>query len=234
MNRTTSLLAISLILASFSCAATGLQSPQSPSANPMDGAGVSHNAYASCIVTRDPQLQRPMLEVMVYDCGYPTDGAPVQFIQNYTAFVGQLQSNPDLTAAENLRQYRASFSTTQFAFIEAMDDIFANSNTAAEASARLAQLEQDALNALGRSETDLVVLGGVSTARHSLDLWARDIADGTLGNSNSQTMIGRGWRIALADASGFMQGFLSAKDHKLEAGIVNGIIKSLDALIASF
>lgn len=195
-------------------------SAQTASNNPMDGVGVAHNSYAGCVVAQDPRSQRSPVEVMINECGYPTVRPRAEAIAYYTAFVEQAHTDRALSLTANLAPYRKHFSAAQYAYFENAERILATSRDADEADRKLVDLENAAVAQLGRSDTDKVVLGGLSTLRRSLQLWG-----------HSSVVTAGPIEIAAADAAGFVVGFLLATENKLEAAVANAVEQSVKAAL---
>ncbi|QWF16494.1 hypothetical protein [Lysobacter capsici] len=193
---------------------------QAPSNNPMDGVGVAHNSYAGCVVAQDPRSQRNPVEVMINECGYQTQRPRDEAIAYYTAFVEQAHTDRALSLTANLAPYRKHFSAAQYAYFENAERILATSRDAAEASRKLVDLENAAVNHLARGDTDRAVLGGLSTLRHSLELWG-----------NSSVVTAGPIEVAAADAAGFVVGFMMATENKLEAAVANAVAQSVAAAL---
>lgn len=220
--------AIGLSLVSLPGFCQGLVSSEKYSDNPMNGVGVAHNAYAGCIATvYDPKGKTTPIELLVYRCGFPTQGAPEAFITKYGQLVDQSAGDPKLSLVANLKPYRASFSEEQFSYFEDIDQILGTAKDPEDADRLLKTLEQQAAKALGRADSDLTVLGAISTTRHSLELWSQDQVA-----TASSTQRGFPWQliveVVVADVSGYASG--SQACGKI-CGIAVGIVKSISAAL---
>lgn len=193
---------------------------QTPSNNPMDGVGVAHNSYAGCVVAQDPRGQRNPVEVMIDECGYQTQRPRDEAVAYYTAFVEQAHTDRALSLTANLAAQRKHFSAAQYAYFENAERILATSRDAADAGRKLVDLENTAVTRLGRSDTDQAVLGGLSTLRHSLELWG-----------NSSVVTAGPIEVAAADAAGFVVGFMMATENRLEAAVANAVAQSVAAAL---
>ncbi|QWF16936.1 hypothetical protein [Lysobacter capsici] len=171
MKYTACFFAAALAAVTLAAPAAEPQSPWGPSNNPMNGAGVAHNAYLGCMLARDPTGQRSPLEVLVYDCGMPVEGARDAYVAQNKDFFNQSHFNADKSLSENLDPYRSRYSAAQFSYIQGIDQIFATAASLSEVESKLAALEDHAVASLARGPADLQILGGVSVTRASLQQW---------------------------------------------------------------
>lgn len=218
-------ISVALSLISWSSFAQTFVSDEAYSDNPMHGVGVAHNAYAGCAALHyQPGQGGSPIEALVRQCGYPTGGSEEDFIRRQNALLSSSLDAGDAPLAEGLRAYRAAFSDEQFAYFEDIDSIFASTTDAATADRLLKTLETQAIRGLGRSDQDLTVLGAISTARHSLELWTRN------GDARGATTQRARWpKIFVADVRGFVIG---TNTCTIICGVINGaahsIVKAFD------
>ncbi|WP_363800086.1 hypothetical protein ABU614_08650 [Lysobacter firmicutimachus] len=221
MHYRTALLAIGLSLASLPAFSQSFVSSERYSDNPMNGVGVAHNAYTGCMAANyTGGGVSAHVENLVKRCGTPTAGDDAGFIRKHIELANATRGDTRLSMAENLRAYRSSFTVEQFAYFEDVDRILAEAANPEEADRGLKVLEDQAIKYLGRSDDDLAVLGAISTARHSTELWTQQ-------NPIAASAQGKipGWlQVAIADATGFVSGVKAC--GKL-CGWVNAAIQSI-------
>ncbi len=223
MNHRIALLALGLCLVSLPGFGQGLVSSEPYSDNPMHGVGVAHNAYAGCIAA-NRDAGGSYAQLLAYRCGAPTDGKPEEFVRTYDELAKKTQSDPRLSMAENLRGHRASFGEEQFSYFEDVDRILAEARSADEADEGLKRLEAQAVKDLGRKENDLAVLGAISTARHSLELWSKDYPLEPNASGRAFPWL----QVVIADATGYVNGVKACGGIKL-CGFINAAIQSVSA-----
>lgn len=228
MNYRAAFLAIGLALASLPAFSQGFVSSENYSDNPMDRVGVAHNAYTRCLaVNYTGGGVAAHVENLVKRCGMPTDGDPAEFIKKHTEIAIATRTDPSLSLVESLRPYRDSFSEEQFSYFEDTDQILAAAATPEEADLGLKLLEAQAVKSLGRSDKDLAVLGAISTARYSLELWTQD--NPIIGTTQNRIP---GWlQVVVADVTGFISGGGLATPVK---AILNAIAQSIVAGIEAW
>ncbi|MGH8081402.1 MAG: hypothetical protein ACREP7_12585 [Lysobacter sp.] len=207
MKHAACLLAVALASCCLPALAEPAQSPWGPSNNPMNGAGVAHNAYLGCLLARNPNGERSMLEVLVYDCGLPVDGARDEYVAQYKDYFDQEHTHKDKSLAEDLDPYRSRYSPVQFSYFEAIDRIFATAANLDEVGSKLAALENQAVASLARSETDLSVLGAVSVSRASLQLCKTRFKPGEHLSSAGQAQYEQAMAVVGADVKGYTLGY---------------------------
>jgi len=226
MNYRIPLLAFGFSLISLPAFCQNLVSSEKYSENPMDGVGVAHNAYAGCMAANYASTGKPTpVEVLVYNCGIPTGGAPEEFIRKFTDMADSTRPDPKLSLADNMKPYRDFYNEQQFAYFGYIDKVLTGSTDAQSADRGLKALEDQAIKELGRSDGDLAVLGAISTGRHSLELWTQDRP---LGNANAR--LGIPWEAIGAVVSADIGGFASGtKACGKVCGYINAAVQSVVA-----
>jgi hypothetical protein len=188
-----SILATALLgasLASTTAAAAG---------NPMDSVGVAHNLYLECLsLSKDPGVSP--LRRIVEECGFDPGMSTDEFVEKYQAFI---ELDPGIPLLKKMTEYKSSYSEYQFTFFIRMDEIFAVAKNQADADARFAKLESEAVAKLGTNDPgDRSVLSALSTARHSLRYWsAQDATTGSMTAARWPKWV-RVLTIVAADAAG--------------------------------
>jgi hypothetical protein len=149
------------------------------SENPMDHVGQAHNLYLDCLETSKNQSDSP-LQRLVVECGVDAEMPVEDFVKKYQ-FI--LEIDPTLSVAKRMQPYRKSYTDREFAYFHKLDTIFQTALSPADVDARLAKLEAEAIAELDpESHAGANILGGLSTARHSLSYWAQA---GYAGSSNT-------------------------------------------------
>lgn len=223
MKHRIALLALGLSLVSLPGFSQGLVSSEPYSDNPMNGVGVAHNAYSGCMAANRDAGGSPV-EVLAYRCGAPNDGKPEEFVRTYSELAKKTRTDTRLTIAENLRGHRASFGEEQFSYFEDMDRILAEARSPEEADGGLKALEAQAVKNLGRKENDLAVLGAISTARHSLELWTKDHPLEPETSGRAVPWLG----VVIADLTGYVNGVKAC--GKL-CGWINAAVQSVSTAL---
>jgi len=221
MKHRIALLALALSVVSLPGFGQGLVSSEPYSDNPMNGVGVAHNAYSGCMADNRGAGGAPV-EVLAYHCGVQHDGKPEEFVRTYGELAKKTRTDTRLSIAENLRGHRASFGEEQFSYFEDMDQILAEARSAEEADAGLKALEAQAVKNLGRKDNDLAVLGAISTARHSLELWTKDRPLEPSASGRAFPWIA----VVVADLTGYVNGVKACGGIKL-CGYINAAIQSV-------
>ncbi|MGJ7901576.1 hypothetical protein [Lysobacter sp. 1R34A] len=141
--------------------------------NPMDHVGVEHNAYLGCLMAQAAggASKGSELEDLVVLCGYRPEGSAEEFVARYTPF---LPTQREPSFGERVAPYRQYFSTVEYALLTRIDAALSSqAQSAAEMDKALAEIESEAIAKLDpKSQGGQAVLGGISTARHSLEYWA--------------------------------------------------------------
>jgi hypothetical protein len=226
MNHRSLLLSLGLSLVTLPAFSQSFVSAEKYSENPMDGVGVAHNAYAGCMAANYDQSGKPTpVEVVVYRCGIPTQGAPEEFIRKHTDMANSTRPDPKLSFVENMKRYREDYNAQQFAYFDYINKVLIGSTSPEEADRGLKALEDQAIKELGRTDGDLAVLGVISTGRHSIELWTKD-------HPLDETATRRGipWetigQVVGADMSGYAGG---VKACGKVCGYVNAAVQSVIA-----
>jgi hypothetical protein len=170
----------------------GVASAQS--SNPMNYVGEQHNAYLGCLQKVDPEGKSNPLEVLVKSCGFESEQPADEFIQEYSALMPA-----DLLApmSVKLEPYRREFNDKQYALALEIERIL-STQSPDQAAKSLDALEAKAVVSLGRENTDLAVLSGVSTARFSLRFWQ--------SSGSPVPAKAKWWHVVLGDVAGGIVG----------------------------
>jgi hypothetical protein len=157
-------------LASLATISMFTVAPAHASENPMDHVGQAHNLYLDCLETSKNQSDSP-LQRLVAECGVDAEMPVEDFVKKYQ-FI--LEIDPELTVAKRMQPYRKSYTDREFAYFHKLDMIFQTTLSPADVDARLAKLEAEAIAELNpKSHAGANILGGLSTARHSLHYWTQ-------------------------------------------------------------
>ncbi|ATB29736.1 hypothetical protein [Melittangium boletus] len=169
----------------------GAASAQIKSANPMNHVGEQHNAYLACLQKVNADGKSNPLEALVDQCGFKPEQPADEFIQEYTELMPENLLAP---LSETLAPHRKAFNDKQYYFALEIERVL-STQSPEQASKSLADLENKAVQSLGRETADLAVLSGVSTARHSLLFWTQ-----------SPPARIKWWHVVLADVAGGVVG----------------------------
>jgi hypothetical protein len=175
---------------------SGVASAENPSINPAGSVGETHNVYLECLSKVAPEGTRDeMLQAVVKDCGYEPGVSFEEFVKQADALLPREYTD---SLTEMVGPHRARYSDKQFAYMLQAERIL-QTQSPEEAAGSLAKLEEDAVRNLGREQSDLEVLGGLSTARHSTYYW-------TVLHPDQVPARARWWPIVLADVVGTLVG----------------------------
>jgi hypothetical protein len=175
---------------------SGMASADTHSINPSSSVGEEHNVYLECLRKVKPEGTRDeLLQALVKDCGYEPGMSFEEFVKQADE---QLPREYTDSLTEMVGPHRERYSDKQFAYLLQAERIL-QTQSPEEAAGSLAKLEEDAVKSLGREQSDLEVLGGLSTARHSTYYW-------TVQHSGEVPARARWWPIVLADVVGALVG----------------------------
>ncbi len=137
--------------------------------NPMDSVGVAHNLYLECLaLSQNPSISP--LRRIVEECGFDPGTSTDEFVEKYQSMI---EMDPQLSLEKRLAEHRDSYTAYQFSFFTRIDAIASVAKDQADADARFAKLESEAISRLSTADpADRSVLSALSTARHSLRYWS--------------------------------------------------------------
>jgi len=170
----------------------GAASAQIKSANPMNYVGEQHNAYLACLQKVNADGKSNPLEALVDQCGFKPEQPADEFIQEYTELMPENLLAP---LSQMLAPHRKAFNDRQYSVALEIERVL-STQSPEQAARSLADLENKAVQSLGRETADLAVLSGVATARHSLIFWTQ---------SPPQARA-KWWQVVLADVAGGIVG----------------------------
>ncbi len=193
-----SAMATSMLAASFATTTV------SAAENPMDSIGVAHNLYLECLaLSKDPSISP--LRRIVEECGFDPEMSTDEFVEKHQSMI---EMDPNLSLEKRLAEHRDSYTEYQFSFFTRIDQIVSVAKNQADADARFAKLESEAISTLSAKDpTNRSVLSALSTARHSLRYWSAQEAK----SGNIAVARWRWWKVLIivcADAGGVAIGGL--------------------------
>ena len=196
----------------------GRAEPSSKEGNPMGSVGEQHNLYLSCLLKLDlPAPPKDSFVALVDTCGFDAGMTGEELSALYSSLIPEDPTAPMDTLLEPWRKY---LSDQQYAYLSTMERIL-ESQTPDEAQASLAELENEAVQSLGRERADLAVLAGLSTARASLSFTTERLAQ-TGGQRITPSKLPRWLTIVIHDVIGALEGYLESGTFAgaLSAGVV--------------
>jgi hypothetical protein len=150
---------------------TSAWTPAFADGNPLDSVGVEHNVYLGCLMRNGGDPSVSPLRRVVEECGFNPGTSTDEFVALYSSLV---EADPNLTVAERMDPYKASYTDYQFSYFHRIDQVMEVAQSQTVADEMFAQLESEAIARLTTSTAaEQSIFAALSTARHSLRYWSQ-------------------------------------------------------------